>query len=173
MIEKERLEELIEQGATIWFYEDLSGIEIIDLKETDYKYEIGVVDADDREHLLQTSISKYGKSIDDWWWFSGSFETKEELDWYKEFGCIERTERLELPTWEEFIKFGENSHYGFNEIKRFDNVRFGYCCRPDGSDGSLYIDQDGKTMFLTSMITKENYTLACRQCKELFLGEMK
>lgn len=164
MITKERLEELIEQGATIWFYEDLIGIEIIDLKEKGYKYEIGVADADDREHLLKTSISKYGKSIDDWWWFSGLFETKEDLDWYIEFGCIERTERLELPTWEEFN--------GQKFVWFFDKDHKSCCLHYLACSNQIFINVDGDVISIGDL-TKENYTLACRKAKELFLGEKK
>lgn len=175
MIEKERLKELIEQGATIWFYEDLSGIEIIDLKENGYKYEIGVVDADDREHLLKTSISKYGKSIDDWWWFSGLFETKEELDWYIEFGCIERTERLELPTWEELGK--KKEHYINFTTKRWTKCWLAIDMPYKNDFGKIlitYADTDNNYYIVyDKRLTKENYTLACRKAKELFLGEKK
>ena len=159
MIEKERLQELIEQGATIWFYEDLSGIEIIDLKEDGCKYEIGIVDADNREHLLRTSISKYGKSIDDWWWFSGLFETKEELDWYIEFGCIERTERLELPTWEEFDaqKF----------VWFFDKDHRPCCLHYLNCNNMIFVNVGGAVIEIGEY-TKENYTIACRKCVELF-----
>jgi hypothetical protein len=163
MITKERLEELIEQCATIWFYDDISGFEKINMKENDYKYEIGVADADDREHLLKTSIGKYGKYIDDWWWFSGLFETKEELDWYIEFGCIERTERLVLPTWEEIQKYERfdfkdkyNHSYTLHYISGFKNLAI------SGWSTEYY-----------APATKENYTIACRKAKELFLGEKK
>ena len=173
MITKERLEELIEQGATIWFYEDLIGIEIIDLKEKGYKYEIGVADADDREHLLKTSISKYGKSIDDWWWFSGLFETKEDLDWYIEFGCIERTERLELPTWEEF---SEMSSFIFENKDGINLEMAIWCCdREDLQIKTIKITNfnDWNIRLFEQPLTKENYTIACRKAKELFLGEKK
>ena len=155
MITNERIDELLRQKAKIWGVGKQGNVFCVGLKFRPETLK--------NKKWLENKYEVYSKF----------FETEEDAKWFAEFGCIERTERLELPTWEEFIKFGENSHYGFNEIKRFDNVWFGYCCRPDGSDGSLYIDKDGETMFLTSMITKENYTLACRKCKELFLGEKK
>ena len=85
MIEKNRLEELIEQGATVYManrytegiFLDKRNFEVTD-KELIFKYKIYAV-------LLEDL-----------------FETKEDAEEYAEFGNITRTERLELPSWEEF-----------------------------------------------------------------------
>ena len=91
MISKERLEELIKQGATIWGVYDYS-----------YSYDkpnkkVEFIDLD--------GFYNYYKDIDEFIMYQGDyselFETEEEAKWFAEFGCIERTERLELPTWEE------------------------------------------------------------------------
>ena len=99
------------------------------------------------------------------------FETEEEAEWFSKFGNITRTGTLSLPTWEEFVKIEENGDYGFTDIKRFDNVRFGYKYCPEKQTSALFIDKNGETLFYTLMVTKENYIKACELCRKLFLGE--
>lgn len=86
--------------------------------------------------------------------------TENPLVWEKEFGCIERTERLELPTWEESKECCT--------ICCFDDVEFDYFVH----DNTYCLYQDCYKL-LDLEATKENYTFACRKAKELFLGEKK
>lgn len=146
MISKERLEELINKCATVYMaraytegiYLMPDNFEVND-KELVFKYKIYVVPLEDL------------------------FETKEEAEWHKEFGCIERTERLELPTWEEFLKL-EKIH-SFKSKNNQIVVLF--------RDGNTIYLEDEYWNILREDLTKENYTLACRKAKELFLGEKK
>lgn len=83
----------------------------------------------------------------------------EALDWGKEFGCIERTERLELPTWEDFWNSGQTIWF-------------------IGKDGGQYgLSQYNREILLNDTyigyLDKESYYKACRKCKEIFLGEKK
>ena len=83
----------------------------------------------------------------------------ETLDWYKEFGCIARTEILELPTWEEFWNSGQTIWF-------------------TGKDGGQYgLSQYNREILLNDAyigyLDKESYYKACRRCKEIFLGENK
>lgn len=88
MVTKERLEELIEQGATIYDV-DIFGVNAITLKQGDHVEENGV---------LHTQVVANGYN---YFYNERLFENKAEAEWHAEFGCIERTERLKLPTWEE------------------------------------------------------------------------
>lgn len=146
MIERERLKELIEQRATI--YQVYADATIIKMKlDKDFKV--------NNAHLckkLKGVVKSCGYPL------YKLFETEEEAEWHKEFGCIERTERLELPTWEESKKD--------DIICLFDNVEFNYFIH-DNTYG-LY---EGSLKLLDLEATKENYLKACRKCKELFLGE--
>ena len=96
------------------------------------------------------------------------WETKEEADWHREFGCIKRTERLDLPTWEQF----DNSY----KIIEFTS-KLGKKCRIDGSFhldsqlGYITLTVDHKTIVDLRDYTKENYIKVCEKAKELFLGE--
>lgn len=95
---------------------------------------------------------------------------------HKETGCIERTERLELPTWEEFDKKGYIEFVGKEATKLilektltidYDREPISYYVL------EILIDDYNHTLLFKAEYTKENYTLACRKAKELFLGENK
>lgn len=80
-------------------------------------------------------------------------------------------ERLELPTWEEFgkcdkhVKFCNKDTkylmYVFIKNKNTNNCRI-IIYADDGEQDWIVFEQP---------LTKENYYLACKKCKELFLGE--
>lgn len=139
MITKERLEELIEQGATIYSV-DTSNKTILSFKICK------------NENDIKLTEKQYA-------FFEKCFENKAEAEWHAEFGCIERTDRLELPTWEEFWNSGQTIWF-------------------TGKDGGQYgLSIYNREILLNDTyigyLDKENYTLACRKCKELFLGESK
>ena len=141
MIEKERLQELIEQQKQVWkIYKDTC------------------------QGVYQVPAGLFGigfsSQVDETTPFNELFETKEEAEWHKEFGCIERTERLELPTWEEFLIL--EKIYSFKSKNNQIVVLF--------SDNHTIYLEDENWNILREDLTKENYTLACRKVKELFLG---
>lgn len=167
MITKERLEELIEQGATIWHWEYGKLRE----RELNKSYHINIFmnkewlcksycDFDDDVRI--THIAP----------FFEVFETKGEAEWHKEFSCIERTERLELPTWEEDVRkdilFSASGGIRYIFMKK---IKTGYSIEKE-NPYIIRIQKIGEhDNFIDYEYTKENYTLACRKCKELFLGE--
>lgn len=166
MITKERLEELIEQEATIWAVYDEDRMERIKLVVR----MMGVsVEEYNKIHNCEPMLySQFCGIFRDICPISWLFETIEEAEWHKEFGCIERTERLELPTWEEFIS--NTNGVEFNRING-DKIRFH---KLSGDKAFTMYDKNGKIHFEREwFLTKENYTLACRKAKELFLGETK
>jgi hypothetical protein len=161
MISKERLEELIEQGATIWTNE---------YRGSHFKIK-----------LTKHFVAKLGDSFDLYGYgcdyfgipLNHLFETKEEAEWYKEFDCIERRIRLDLPKWEDIEKdkdfhyirnFIINNNFSFFiEIYKFTNK-----ISIHWSNGCNKTDQRFNKNW---ELTKENYTIACRKAKELFLGD--
>lgn len=158
MIEKRRLEELIKQGATIYcpYYMYYDGVE---LDNQDY--------VDDEFLYIFRQVWKKESSYDKFP-FKCLFETREDAEWYREFGSIERTERLELPTWEEVSRDLENAPVGNYVIKSSDGWSLEYVKYNETVIGlySEYVWSEWEA-------TKENYSLACRKAKELFLGEKK
>ena len=157
MITKERLEELIKQGAMIYEvkYQNINPVSLTNkVRFISDKNKVIVFEPRADEKYLH---HKYLKNL---------FETQEEAEWHKEFGCIERTERLEFPLYEN-IKEGQpykcgfvanGKHYQFFAsvllIELLEMSEYEYC------DEQLICQHS----------TKENYILACRKCKELFLG---
>lgn len=170
MITYERLKELIEQEATIWAVYDEDRIERIKLVVRMFGVSVEEYNKlHDCEPMLYSQFCGVFRDICPISWL---FETEEEAEWHKEFGCIERTERLELPTWEEFskwdklVKFYKNktyySMYVFIKNKNTNNCRI-----------IIYADNGEQDwLVFEKPLTKENYTLACRKAKELFLGEV-
>ena len=154
MIDKKRLEELIEQGATIWGVYDYT-----------YSYDKPNKKV---EHINLDMFYHYYKDIEEFIMRQGDycnlFETEEEAEWYRDFGCIEKIERLELPTWEEF----EEKKF----IWFFDSYHKHCCLHYLNCNNKIFINNDGEVIEIGDF-TKENYILACRQAKELFLGEKK
>ena len=160
MIEKSRLQELIEQGATI--YSNFGGISKIYL---DY------IDTYIKDDRLYEKDRRYGNL------FVGNlenlFETKEEAEWELEFGNITRTETLRLPAFEllpkeldiPFIRYNEElESFVLYELYTYNN------------EISVYfrvIYDDFSDCLLRKPLTKENYTEACRLAKKLFLGEVE
>ena len=163
MITKERLEELIEQGATIY--------------STDTKM-YGLVKWLELENKLERlEFNKDGEVklfiIDNGWWhwfnLKDLYEDLEDVKWHKEFGCIERTERLELPTWEEF-KNKKTKHVCFMSK---DTFCFFELYEDKQKNRLILLDHDCDYEYFNEELTKENYTTACGLCKEFFLGEKK
>ena len=152
MISKERLEELIEQGATIYEvkYNNINPVSLKNkIRFISEKYSVVAFEPRPNEKY------KHHK------YFDKLFETLEEAEWHKEFGCIERTERLVLPTWEEFKNDGE---FSFLDKQGFEWDLY-------SPDDETRISLVGGYNHFEYEYSKENYTLACRRAKELFLGE--
>ena len=172
MITKERLEELIEQGAKVWCICDYTYDESKPNKKIEY-YDL----SNENICISPAEFRDYGLRVFDalGFWndirFECLFETKEEAEWHKEFGCIERTERLELPTWEEIEKDLKRSSYGIYTIVDDENVMLEYNKHSVKKNRCFYVydNINGKM----EMFNYKDYIIACRRVKDLFLGENK
>lgn len=165
MISKSRLEELIEQGATIYDPDTMwQSVGEIKLNKK-MKINNGRLDGDLGDLGLKGALCSCYIPLED------LVETKEEAEWILEFGCIERTERLELPTWEEIQKCSLYTLYFNNKELYLYRVYF------NRKAEMITIEEQNEeylecfTKIKKLPLTKENYILACRKCKELFLGE--
>ena len=163
MITIKRLEELIKQGATIYWIYGKS----IEKKLLKHKYhKFFIVDNELNEYNAKQGIGIWKHKL------SKLFETKEDAEWFLEFGNIVKPCKLDLPKWEDIKKddkFHYIRHYNVNkscffiEIYKFTNTIEIYW-----HEGVLKTDKSYKN---TWSLTKENYIKACRKAKELFLGE--
>ena len=160
MISKERLEELIEQGATI--YSNEYG-EIQLKKENDLSlYENG-----QNNYILYAlePNKKYHNEIFD----EDLFETKEDADFALEFKNITRIEKLNLPTWEELNKKVDTIPNMFWQIAKCSE--FILFLQTDKILNNTQIILRGNDDTYNWGLTKENYLEACKIAKKLFLGE--
>lgn len=157
-ISKERLKELIEKESNIYEYTN-NHIWEIQLKNDWYVM---------NGCLREVKLSKHPFQI---WSIDSLFETKAEAEEYAEFGNITRTEKLDLPTWNEFSKWDKSvkffskgtkySMYVFVKNKNTNNCRI-----------MIYADNGEQDWIVFEQpLTKENYDNARRICVKLFRGE--
>ena len=159
MIKKERLEELIKQGAKVWYF---TFDEVLEEKLGPNHF----VDWELDDMFLSKWDEDTYEPICDIYYIFEHKEEAEYFQWSLEFECIERTERLNIPDWQNFKNRDEN--FGFKVED------YSYKCFTDGRDIEVVEFWGcGVRSIFKAPLTKENYTLACRKCKELFLGEDK
>ena len=168
-ISKERLEELIEKEETIWAVYDTDRIEKIKLVVRMFGISVEEYNKlHDCEPMLYSQFCGIFKDICPISWL---FETKEEAEEYAEFGNVTRTEKLDLPTWNEFskwdksVKFFSNgtkySMYVFVKNKNTNNCRI-----------MIYADNGEQDWIVFEQpLTKENYDNARRLCVKLFKNQ--
>lgn len=159
MITKERLEQLIEQGATIW-HDDFGEIklnkntcEVCDVKGWstgkhiywalyfEYKY-------NNEKYHHDINIDDLEEDVEN---------GREQL----EFGNITRTERLELPSWGEFLK---------QETVFIFKSKTSQIISLFKDENTIYIEDENWNI-LRESLTRENYNEARRLCVKLFKGE--
>lgn len=158
MIEKERLEELIKQEATIWCPYYMFDEEGIQLDNKDYidgeiLYVVNEVWKDNfRKQPLKLEYL---------------FETKEEAEFALKYQNITRTETLSLPTWEEIKKEGSSPFFAVDVFLGFITpLKVIIINKYGNGSGEGYIEK-----IFEKPLTKENYYAACELCRKLFLGE--
>ena len=96
--------------------------------------------------------------------------TKEDAEEYAEFGNITRTERLELPSWEEFNKV---SSFTFESKDRIMMEIAIWIISLNGKDKAIKITElnDWSACCFEKPLIRENYDDARRLCIKLFKGE--
>ncbi len=153
MITPERLKELIEQGATIWYVGTI-------LK---FKYNLDKTYYVEDNYLMQS----YCEFDDDvvtrtLGILDNLFETKEDAEEYLEFGNVTREERLYTPNYEEFLD---------KKFVYFYNKNYNNCCLHYlNASNEIYINIGGNNVITVGSLTKENYLKARRMCVKLFKG---
>lgn len=157
MIEKERLEELIEQGVTVYSADTkLYGL----VKWLELENQLKRLEFNENGDVKLFIIDN------GWWhWFNlkDLYEDLEDVKWLKEFGCIERTEKLYLPSFKEVYKdLAECT----GEFVIAETSGFTLSIEKSLVDQILLRTQLEKYNW---NFNKENYALVCRKAKELFL----
>lgn len=159
-ISRERLEELIKQGATVWrsMCGDIHKIRL------DKRYFF----CDDNKLCWHTIAKLMPRLFVD---FEHLFETKEDAEEYAEFGNIKRIERLELPSWEEF-KTTETITKFFNKDTNYSLYVYVKNKNTNNCKIMIYADNGEQEWWeFQKPLTRENYNEARRLCIKLFKGE--
>lgn len=160
MIEKERLEEFIQNKTVIYNI----------AKGQDGTRWLRTLDVNDiidiEEKFIYYVPDEYPEIAN----FSDLFETKEDAEFALRFQNILRTEELNLPTFEEFCK---NTFFAFTAY----NYRYALCIDYDGSlvvgEYDEYENYFPGEEINYGELTKENYLKACELCRKLYLGEVE
>ena len=163
MISRERLEELIKQGATIYEvkYGNINPVSLKNkIRYVNYKYGTITFEPRPDEKYLHY---KYFKRL---------FETKEEAEFAKEFKNIKHTETLDLPLFDDLPENFDTSFVRFDKemecwVIYELYVEFNEIC-------ILFRDitEEASDCIFRELLTKENYLEACKITKRLFLGEI-
>lgn len=157
MITKDRLKELIKEGATIWTVGRYSFQDKIEEIKLD-KYFFSVSNS----ALIYPDLF-YTK-------FEDLFETKKQAEWALKYHTT-RIEELDLPTWEEFKTY---SVCDYIEFIGKDCIAYELSNDYDLTAESKFIllQQNGKD-WMEWDFNEENYIKACDLCLKLFKGEEK
>lgn len=170
MISKERLQELIKQGATIYaiisepFIAGYSNELKITPIALNNSYGISVEEYN-KQNKCKPKFYQGGFVYRDICDANDIFETEEDAKWELEMTAI-RTETLKMPTWEEFVgklkrKFKFIDKYGNRcSLNGYNDENGGFI--------DICVDMHQKAEF---DYNKENYTEACKLCLKLFKGE--
>lgn len=159
MIDKETLLKKIKNGETVY---RVAGSQVREVK-LGWGFDVG------KYNLLGDVSRNHAK-----WAFDTLYETKEEAEWALEFGNITRTEKLELPSWEEFQKTHTTINFYKNGCE-YGLHRVNYSADRNNPDFKIevyvfYNDlEESSDDLFSEPLTKENYIKACRLCKKLFL----
>ena len=155
-ITKERLQELIKEGATIYSLD----------KQVKYPIPIFLKDGENavvNDNELVNSVRVIDK-------IENLYETQKQAEWSLKYQNIPRIEELNLPMWEEFKDYNENISVSFvgedwvvyelsNDIDIYHKPR-------------ILLTADGE-YFKEWQSTEENYEKACDLCIKLFKEEEK
>lgn len=160
MIEKQRLQELIEKGATVYYIKHRNGAYIKPLKlEKDYKAE-----------FIYKNLMLDEKDL---------YEYEHDAIHAIKYVNMKRDEKLSLPFWSEI----ESGYLG-NGLKKRD--LFYKEIRNKSGVFAVYINLSGRYIEIIKLgnsgspsnevifskpFNEENYTKACRLIKKLFMGE--
>lgn len=149
MISKERLEELIEQGATIW----TKDLHFLELNKNDCFM--------NSKNLLQFGNFHYTNDY--------LFETEEDARWELEMTATE-TLTLKMPRFEEFMLDYKGAYRFHTKDGQIVKINGFYDERPNIQSGFIDVCMNGHCV-KDWEFTKENYIEACKLCLRLFKGK--
>lgn len=179
MISEERLEELLKTNSTIYtiYGGYVSKIELL----------FGS-DRIEKNHLVELGVNNWGNTHTSYT-FDMLFEDRLEAEEFLKYGNVTRTEKLELPTWEQVEKFIEQmKHFNLNHDNRVlsrivtkDSIYYLKLCKDLYTFyfelKQTYIGDDlceqisDKFPAILGKVNKENFNKARDIAVKLFKGE--
>lgn len=156
MIQRNRLEELIQQGTTIYKLVENEVLEYNIFNNPDLRpaYEIVNNNLIFSRDVIMTKLEDL-------------YETKEDAEEYLEFANIERTEKFPFIPYKEFGKFNNIVFESKAKIKMELAV---WINSKEEKTIKLTELNDWSVIYFDKPFTRENYREALRVCKKLFLG---
>ena len=151
-ISKERLEELIKEGATIYSIKhnggDVVELSLKNISDEFWYFLLGMTD-----ELFENKAEVEEKS--------------KKIKWALKYHAT-RTEELELPMWEEWQRVNKIGMYAMS----FRDKKYAYCELMVFPDEIKVTRQAyGLEVLFDELATEENYIKACDLCLKLFEGE--
>lgn len=163
MISKERLQELIDQKATIWSYR-WGEIQLCDKSEVFIIFDVS------HKEIGYRLSGFIGKDK-----YQGGYIPPEELEedvekgkWQCEMYAI-RPERFEPPVWEDFLE--KKDYVSLSKSHKEVIIRSGAIMFANGATREYVVVENNFERFYTGDLTKDNYIKACTIARKLFLGE--
>lgn len=156
MISKERLKELIEKEATVYFYSNDYGIiEEFNLKGCELYNDF------DSTQLVYENEPYDLKYL---------YETKSEAEFDAKYGNIEKTVKMPVPlTWEEQLKIKE---YGYFDIIKWGHLTLKRLLPISKIKGKFFVEKAYSKDFYTFDYTKQGYYKALDKMVELWREEV-
>lgn len=166
MISKEKLQELIDQKATIWA-DDYGEIQLCD------KSEVCNTIAFTGNHQIQEGYCLSGfvynnEFISDNIEPDGLEENVEKGKWCYEMHAS-RIERFAPPVWEDFLK--KKDYIFLSKNHKEVIIKSGVIMFANGTTRGFVAVENSFERFYIGDLTKENYIKACTIARKLFLGE--
>ena len=181
MINAEELKELIEKEATIYNIQCDKLVRKINFADkSEGTYVVGEIESiNSSDFVLELNNENENVFA---WTLQQLYKTKSEAEFVAKYKNIERTETLDLPTWEEaeidkLVEISKQINNCWYLIKSFtdkkNNEMFEFSLSKDDDQFYLSVnneDSSYKDLFY-NLLTYENYLKACELCKKLFISE--
>lgn len=155
-ISKERLEELINEGATIWCSYRLN-------------YNVIAVDLTDKKRFViyTDDMSILDRDTEYTYQLKNLYETQKQAEWHLKYHAT-RIEELNLPYWTDIVRHKDDDVYKIALFRTKNGNTYNLLFKKGAL--SLWNVRESRVIWVY-LATEENYTKLCDLCVKLFKGE--
>ncbi len=174
MITKKRLKEIIDKRGEIYtIHESVFENPCVACIEIDWDYTYIIED----NCLTVTGTDYVGEDFCSEYSLLDLYEHKADAEWELEFGNVKRTDRLDLPRWEElkpekFVKENADKEFVTQDIVEFEaskDIHTLALCVNENNEFNIELSSDTGEFYQSFEFSKDGYKKACRLTKEIFL----